>query len=356
MKRNPKPRGYFQHAGNTGWKFIYSPTRRVMGKIPHLFSALLLATIFGVVALSVNPIVGVLVFAGMLLMSFSKRANNVLGSCLDGIENLGQACTELFKVHSFLMAQMEFAADGTRNSIDLEQAETDPEYFTDLINETDPSKRLYILPKMREIKSGREASKFKTWANGAKTKLEQGIRAFTGISIEETGAAPSLVGKLNSLGDSGSIVFYPVDLNGNIRGKKWDGYPTLLFGIKPDTGSIDAMLTDADDSEPAQIMFTFNYAVTEKDHELILFMAKYNETNMNELESLMDATITDDGVQTNSDIYVKITTDGGSAGHPTVVTGLLEADFVSSDTGTAYKVYDVTDGSDVSVTVVETPA
>ena len=352
MKKNPKQRGYFQHGGSTGWKYIYSPTRRILGKVPHAISALLLATIFGVVALSVNPIVGLLVFAGMLLMSFSKRANGVLGSCLDGIQNLGQACTELFKVHSFLMAQMKFANDGTRNSIDLEQAESDPDYFTDLINHTDASKRLYILPKMREVKSGREASKFKTWANGAKTKLEQGIRAFVGVSIEERGAAPSLIGKLNSLGDSGQVVIYPVDLTGNIRGKKIAG-STLMYGIDADTGSIDAYLTDADDSEPAQIMFTFNYAITEHDYDLILFLAKYNATVMNELESIMDATITDNGVQTTTHIYVKITTDGGSAGHPTVVTGLVAADFISSDTGATSNLYDVDDDSDVAITVTE---
>lgn len=280
-------------------------------------------------------------------------------SCISGIANTGQACTELFKVLDYPMVQNTFDSAGNLNTINLETAASDPTYIKGLINHIDPSKRLYPLPKMKNVDVKRESAMTKEWSDKTKSFIEQGIKTFTGIVIDQDGACPKMEGKLNELRGGDKLSVYKVDKSGTLGGAYVLGSENLMRGVQIEKGSIYAVLNDAIDTDVTQINFQFAFSQTEFDKDGIIFLQSENKCPMKNLVGLMDVTMTVVGTPSASQIVVELNTDGGTQVNKTVVTGLdastAGACFISFNTSTAGKVFDKTLTADNAITVAESP-
>ena len=274
-------------------------------------------------------------------------------NCNTGMVDLGQACVEAFLVPNKLIAVQTYDSTGEPNEIDGTLT-LDKAYFIARLNDTDLSKRWQVLPEMKNITDQRANPEFQTWNDGSKSFINQGIREFTGISIGTTGSAPQLEGKLNAMRGVG-VSFFVIDKFGNLQGKVGSS-ATKLAPIEAESDTIYAILGKTQDKAVRQIMFGFDFAITEKDSELRMIKASEMAYNPNKLVGVVDVSSETSNI-TNTSFTVKLYTDGGSLLTPVLVQGLAITDFVSSDTDTPSRFYDETDDGDVTITgMTESPA
>jgi hypothetical protein len=123
------------------------------------------------------------------------------------------------------------ANDGTLNGLDLSASVP---VWSDLINETDSSKRWFPIGAFENVELPKADSQFEEANSGKMAFLRQGKRSFSGELWSED-STPTLLGKLqlNRCVDFG---VYIVDVNGNLIGSKADGY---LYPIPVDNPSFD---------------------------------------------------------------------------------------------------------------------
>lgn len=276
-------------------------------------------------------------------------------SCNAGLTDVGQACVEAFLVTNFLIAVPTTDSTGVSNEIDL-TVTLDKAYFDARFNDTDKSKRWQRLPDMLNIANKRATPEFKTWNNGSKSLIRQGVKEFMGIAINDavSGGAPQMEGKLNALNGQ-DVSFFSVDVFGNILGKVGSD-STHLAPVQAESSTIYAVHQQTEDKDVAQNQFGFDFALTEKDQNLRMIKSSEMTYNLNSSRGIIDVT----SVITNKTVTgftAKLVTDGGTILNPVLVKGLVSADFISSVTSTVSKLRDVTDAADLAITsVTESPA
>lgn len=265
--------------------------------------------------------------------------------------NTGQACTGVFNVQNKIAFFRRYGSDGTLNEIDL-TVPLDETFWTNWINAEDPRDRLLPLYEMENVSDMRATPEFKTWDSGNKSYITQGIREFSGIMLGPKGSAPQLEGKINA-NRGNDLVMIAFDRQGNVLGKRGTD-STKLAGVQIASQSLYAILQKTQDKDVRQIMIGFDFANTEQDGNLWMIKASDIPFDVNSLEGLINVT-GEFSSPTTTTLTVKLVTDGGDAMSPVLVLGLTAPDFVSSDSAATSKIYNATDDSDVSITVVESP-
>lgn len=273
-------------------------------------------------------------------------------NCDIGITNTGQSCVEIFGVQNRFIAVSKYNSLGVLNEIDL-TAPLDSAFWTAAINDLDPTERFFPLWEMKNISDLRADPNFKDWDDGSKSFVNQGIRTVMGIMIGTIGSAPPMEGKLNALRGN-NVAFYAVDKQGNLLGKR-GSTSTKLAPIEAESDTIYAVMQKTIDGDVRQIKFGYDVATSEQDSQMWMVKAADIGVNLNDLRGLIDVTPEYSNI-TATTLTVKLVTDGGDALNPVLVKGLVTADFVSADGGATSRIYNATDDSDVTVTVVESPA
>ena len=268
-------------------------------------------------------------------------------SCDVSLQNTGSpTCSPILGVGVNAILVPLIANDGTYNKIDP-SATLNSAYFTALINQADDSKRWYPTGKMKNITTDRADPIRETFDDGSSVFIRDGIRTYAGMIIK---GSFELSGQFNANRCSTFGVFI-IDVDGSILGTtNGDGY---LYPIEVDAATFYSKMMFTTDTTIQKIMLSWQWGVTQKDDNLRMISAN-SITGIN----LADAT----GLMS---VYAEIVSTGQTAmvvdlyakfgdivtNYP--IEGLVTADFVSSDSAVASKIYNVTDDADVTITASE---
>ena len=271
-----------------------------------------------------------------------------LCSCDVSLQNTGSpSCAPIMGVAANFILVPLIANDGTFNKIDPTATLNDA-YFTALINEADDSKRWYPTGKLKNVTTDRADPILETFEDGSSVFIRDGIRNFTAMIIK---GSFELAKQFNANRCSTFGIFI-VDLDGNILGttKSSDNY---LYPIAVDAATFYAKPVFTTDTTIQKIMLQGQWDVLQKDDDLRMISASsISAANIVNLKGLMNVYTTIVSTSTTTmvlDLYAKV----GNIVTNYPIEGLVTADFVSSDTGSTSKMYNITDASDVTVTAAE---
>lgn len=257
--------------------------------------------------------------------------------CAYGFGNTGVGCINPFSAFKKIIMVPYFDSTGAVNTI-ATATPLNSSFFTGLINQTDPSKRWFPLPLMKNPKRERAADQVETFDDNSTDFVQQGVAKFEGIILWSDGASPQLASKIIS-GRNLPMGFYAVDKNGQLIGSRDLTTTTNLNPIRIDTGSISAVFNPGDDGKQNQrIMFSFNVHSFESDTQLAGILPSEMAIDVRTLTGLKDVTATYSAINTSTSpktFTVALKTIYGSMINPAPVTGLVAADFAVYDVTTA---------------------
>jgi hypothetical protein len=228
--------------------------------------------------------------------------------------------------------------DGNRNGILLSDT-LDQDYFDDLVNETDASKRWYPLPNnMKNVDDVRADIEKETFDDGATAFIREGIRTFKGWMIN---APAKLKGKIESV-RCVEVGVYLVDKNGNLIGTLSEDGLTL-YPIQIDKDSMSARFIKATDKTVQKIELMFNYSVEEKDENLAMITCtELGDVELLQLTGLLNISSEYSAID-NTTFTVVLNTEYGTPLNPVTDKGLVAADFA---------LYNLTTSANITITSV----
>lgn len=257
-------------------------------------------------------------------------------NCDAGLANTGRpGCVPLQSVTSKLIMVPLMANDGTLNGIDLSAPLPT---WSDLINESDASKRWFPLPAFENVEMPKADSQFEEANSGRMAFLRQGKRSFAG-ELWGDDSTPTMLGKLNA-GRCVQFGVYIVDVNGALIGSKVGGY---LYPIPVDEQSFDPKWMVATDSTVQKIMVGFDFDRLFDDSTMYMITSSEAGINFNSLSGLIDINVVNDVIATTTLTFDAVL-DYGTALNPIKAQGLVSGDFTLTNTTTTLA---------VSVTAVE---
>jgi hypothetical protein len=271
-----------------------------------------------------------------------------LCSCDVSLQNTGSpSCAPIMGVAANFILVPLIANDGTFNYIDPTDTLNDA-YFTALINEADDSKRWYPTGKLKNVTTDRADPILETFEDGSSVFIRDGIRNFTAMIIK---GSFELAKQFNANRCSTFGIFI-VDLDGNILGTTKTG-SNYLYPIAVDAATFYAKPVFTTDTTIQKIMLQGQWDVLQKDDDLRMISASsITAANIVNLKGLMNVYATIVSTSTTTmvlDLYAKV----GNIVTNYPIEGLVTADFVSSDTGSTSKMYNITDASDLTVAATE---
>ncbi len=271
-----------------------------------------------------------------------------LCSCDVSLQNTGSpSCAPVMGVAANFILVPLIANDGTFNKIDPSATLNDA-YFTALINEADDSKRWYPTGKLKNVTTDRADPILETFEDGSSVFIRDGIRNFTAMIIK---GSFELAKQFNANRCSTFGIFI-VDLDGNILGTTKTG-SNYLYPIAVDAATFYAKPVFTTDTTIQKIMLQGQWDVLQKDDDLRMISASsITAANIVNLKGLMNVYATIVSTSTTTmvlDLYAKV----GNIVTNYPIEGLVTADFVSSDTGSTSKMYNITDASDLTVAATE---
>lgn len=281
--------------------------------------------------------------------------------CGGTLSNLGHRCTTQFDEPVMVVLVPTFDSSGATNGI-LKTQTLNKAYFDSMVNHADPTKRWYPMPKIKEVSNKRAEPNYWEFSDQSKQFLFEGARNFTALITSESGSgatAPAMKKQIESARCSDGMSVFIFSVSRQILGKNSDDNLSIE-PIQIDEQSIYAgfMFSSQVDKKNQHLALSFNFAATEKDDNLVwIACSELEGYDILLMKALLDICyeLVD---QTVTTLKIKLVTKEifGSAINPFTADGLVVGDFVSSDSGTASRIYNATDDSDVTITgVVESP-
>lgn len=233
--------------------------------------------------------------------------------CKVGLSNTGRPnCVPFQSVTSTLILTPLVGNDGVKNSINLLAPIPN---WSDLVNQPDPSKRWFPLPKFENVELPKADSIFEEANSGRMVFIRQGKRSFAGELWAED-STPEFLGKLRKSRCVDFGVFI-VDVNGNLIGSK---VGDELFPIPVDNASFDPKLMFATDSTTQKIMVGFDFDRLFDESTMKMITPNESGINFNDLDGLIDVLLTINTItQTNADLTAVF--HYGTAYNPTPFVG-----------------------------------
>jgi len=259
-----------------------------------------------------------------------------LCNCASIMTNTGIDCTPQLTVTKKLILQPLYDSTGVANFIDLTSA-VNAALFTGLINQADPSKRIYPLPELKDIADTRNAPVTQKSKDDSQVYVRDGIRTFEGMIIGGN-ASFQLKAKIEAA-RCGLMGAYMVDRLGNITGiASSDG--TKLYPIPMDSNSIAATWIQPTDTTVQAIKLEFNFDPSMLDSCIRMIAAtEIPDVNVLTLRGLVNVYPVFSNLATTG-VTVQLITEYGTPINPTTVKGLVVAtDFISPDSDTAANAY-----------------
>jgi|688.fasta_scaffold268916_2 hypothetical protein len=264
-----------------------------------------------------------------------------LGCLCDGggLGNLGvNSCAPRFSVLNKLGWMPIYDSTGVKNKIDL-TGTIDEAFFQGLINEPDPSKRLYLSPIFENVKRPKGDNIYDTAPSDRKYEVKKGKKEFTG---EHYDVPAQLEARYEGHG-CGETGVFEIDIDGNFKGFKTSDDSTDLYPIQIDKKSFSTKFVEAEDTTVSRLMVAFDYNRLLKDSKTWMLTAEELGFDINDLEPLLEADITFVS-KTSTNVVFDVKAKQGTALNRIAVEGLVTADL---------SLYDNTLAASVSITVVE---
>lgn len=257
-------------------------------------------------------------------------------NCDMGLGNTGRPnCVPIQSVTSKLVLVPLFDSTGVANSIDLANLPLD--FYTDFVNNADPSKRWFPLPEFENVEMPKADAQFEESNSGRMVFLRQGKRSFTG-ELWADDSSPTLLGKLqnNRCVDFG---VYIIDVNGNLIGSQpvQDNVNPVkfLYPIPVDNPSWNPTLQFATDSTTQKIVVAFDFDRNFDESTLYMLTSAEGGTDFLSLDGLVDVNFYNLG-NTTSAIDFDAWLSYGTSLNRIKFTGATASDFalVDNSTGT----------------------
>lgn len=267
----------------------------------------------------------------------------------------GYECTPILEVAYKLIAQPTYDSTGARNGIPI-TATLNQAYFQALIDETDASKKWYVIPPMKNIEDVRGDNKVFDFDDQSMEFLFEGARKFMAmVAGGNSGAnSPQMKGLIEQM-RGGEFSFFIVTVKNQLVSNISDD-GTKLEGIEFDSQSLSAQFVKKTNATPQHLKLSFNWSATMQDASLRLVDCdQIGGANLTALRSpiAMCYELVDQSATT---LKIKISSIFGSVLDPNTADGLVVTDFISSDTLATSKIYNATDDLNVTITgVVESP-
>ncbi len=200
--------------------------------------------------------------------------------CGDGGQNTGvPPCVPVIDRTSFMILVQTIANDGTVNSIkatDFIAGKLPDSFIQGKIDETDPSKRWFITPKINAVIDVR-AEPVTFDVDGIPKIVDQGIRTFAGSFFDKLGS-PVFAGVVNSF-KCLDMSEFEITQSGGIAGLTTkDGSEMLPVSIE--TGTLFAGVVKKTKTELNAVTITFAVNELVRDENLIQISSKNIEPNM----------------------------------------------------------------------------
>ncbi len=272
--------------------------------------------------------------------------------CGSGGQNSGQpSCVPVIGRIAFPIFVHTFDVDGVRNSIKVSDFVNDilPESFIDgKINETDPTKRWFVSPKINTVTDVRaDAVTFDV--DGIAVIIDQGIRSFTGSYYSKAGS-PKFAGVINSYACI-DMSYFEVTVDGSIAGID---NTTELLPIDIETGTLYAGVVKKTKTDPNSVGLTFAVGELVRDENYSQISATQIEANMLLKKGLIDIEGSALATPTITATTVRIDLNFcyGNFNNKLPFKGAVVADFSPDDGVTTSAVYNVTQSANITVNSV----
>lgn len=251
-------------------------------------------------------------------------------NCDMGLGNTGRPnCVPIQSVTSKLILVPLFDSNGDANSILL--ADLPIDFYTDFVNNPDPSKRWFPLPEFENVEMPKADAQFEESNSGRMVFLRQGKRSFTG-ELWADDSSPQLLGKLqnNRCVDFG---VYIVDVNGNLIGSQPEvangtNPNKYLFPIPVDNPSWNPTLQFATDSTTQKIVVAFDFDRNFDESTLYMLTSAEAGTEFLSLDGLVDVNFVNIGAIGTTQIGLDAWLSYGTANNKIKFTGATASDFV----------------------------
>lgn len=266
-----------------------------------------------------------------------SNTNTIGCGCSGGQSNTGISGQQLFGTTVSKLVFDDVASDGTRNGLDLNAADLGQELL-DKINHQDPTKRFYPIHELKNVAP--EKADPTTWTadDGYEVKLLEGIKSQNHLIV---GASPQFYNKVKSMCGAQSEIL--VDDCGNLQGVKDSKTGDTLYGRRINNLSYNADFMNKTNSDPSQIMMSYQYNRIDGDNKLWLIpSSEFGAFDPLDLKGMLDVNITATPL-TNTTIQIDTTFDYGTATTLKPWIGALAADIT---------VKNLTSGSDPVVDTV----
>jgi hypothetical protein len=254
------------------------------------------------------------------MADFSCDCNVTLGN--SGVPG----CQAIAAVTRKLIIVPTYADDGTKNRI-LKTDTLNQAFFDALVDNTDASKRYYPTVVLDNVEDVRADSIQETLNSGENTKIQDGIRSFSGF-----GQAVSTVylSKIQNWACV-DISAYAVDRQGNLIGKdSADGLAIEPISINQNTW--DPQAIKATDTTKQKISHKFEWSSAESDGDLRqINSADLGGADLLSLSGLLDVTTVISAI-TATTFTATLTLDYGSYMANNPVKGWVVGDFSFDET------------------------
>ncbi len=257
-------------------------------------------------------------------------------------------CLRVQKViRKIVFVQLQSNA-GVLNSVDpsttLNQA-----WLTALINNTDKSLRWFPTPTIMNIDTPKDAPVFEKYKSDESNFVRESVRKFKGLIPN---CPPMFKGKVESVRCNNNTGVYLIDIEGNLIGLN-AGNDNLLYPIPINAQSLVGNVVFANDDNTTAIDLNFEFPAKIQDAQFYMIDGNsFPDFDMTAITGLLDIKAAIVGSVTDTSFQVQLTTPSPDLAGPIPVQGALTANFVGH-TGTAGKIYNITDTADDTVTVVE---
>lgn len=276
--------------------------------------------------------------------------------CGAPLSNLGHKCTNPFGVAAMVVFVPTFDSTGVANGI-LKTQTLDKTYFDSMVNHTDPSKRWYPSPKFKNVVNSRAEAKMWEADDQSVEFVSESARKFAAIITQASGTgatAPAMKKQIDSARCSDGLSVFLISEGRQILVKESaDGLSVLPIEI--DEQSVYAGFVFGNKEQNQHLQLSFNFSTTENDGDLKTIecseLEDYDILMMRALLNICYELVD----QSTTTLKIKLVSDFGSAKAPFTADGLVTADFKSSKSGVASKIYNETDDADVTVVAVEGP-
>lgn len=248
-------------------------------------------------------------------------------TCFSGKSPLGlPSCVPSFGKDTVLIVMDERAADGTYNEIaltDLVDGKLPEAFVTGKLNEDDQTKQWFMTSAFDLVDPVR-AEPIIEDLGGIPNVVRQGNLIWSGTMS----TSPAYLKALGTHTCGTTKVFFTVDAQGNLKGKKTTNAAgdSVFRGRKIQKGTMYNLYNEGTKDEKEKIMLVFMVAETENDAEFSFLSSASMGFNFHSLPQIYVTELAYTETLTTTVFVFSAQNQFGSFGKPLHVTGLLAAD------------------------------